>query len=282
MKRGWLWVVISLFLVWGCSGSGGSSAGVAWSELREGGALHAGEITGEGHLRVEGTDERVHVATFGTGALREDVWSLRGRVRHEVEGKAYFEMWSELSDGSRYFTRGLADSGVLGAMRSNSGWRPFVLPFFSKAEAPEPACVELHVVFEGKGRVELSPVRLAGHAPGEDPTVPDGAWWGSRTGGWIGGVTGGLLGVLGAIVGTMASRGRGRRWVLGLMGTVVAVGALLLAVAAVGWTLGQGFGVVFPLVLCGGLMTILFGGLLPVVRARFTEAERRRMAAMDA
>jgi len=45
--------------------------------------------------------------------------------------------------------------------------------------------------------------------------------------------------------------------------------------------LGQPYAVYYPLLLFGGILTVVCGGLLPVIRRRYAEIELRRMTAMD-
>ena len=275
------WRLVLVVLLWASVAWAAGGDPVAWSALDKEGSLHAGTVLGDGSLRVEGTSGRVRVATFDASTVRQPVWSLRGEVRHDVEGVAYLEMWSVFPDGSRFFTRGLSESGPMGSLRGASDWRRFALPFSSDPDKPKPVRVELNVVFEAPGHVDLRPLSLRGHAPGDDPLAMEGAWWGPRGAGWLGGVLGVLLGGLGALVGVLAGRGRARRLMLGIMIVLVTVGVGLLLAGVVAWVVGQGFLVVFPLALAGAIATLVFGPLLLIVRQRFLSLERRRMAAMD-
>ena len=282
MTRGLAVLMLCVAMLTGCSAKGGP-APVAWSTLRNAGALHGGQLEdGTEVLRVRGAGERIHVATFDARKIEKDTWSLRGRVRHELKGPAHLEMWSVFPDGARFFTKGLAKGGPMRSMEGSSDWRAFALPFFSKAGTPAPSRIELYVVFDGSGHVDMSPLTLTAFDPGEDPMTPTGAWWDSRTGGWLGGGLGMLLGVLGALVGMFAGRGIARRGILTVMLGCVVGGLGLLVLGGVAWFQGQAFPVVFPLMLGGGLMTGIFGPLIPVVRGRFLEIERRKMDAMDA
>lgn len=98
-------------------------------------------------------------------------------------------------------------------------------------------------------------------------------------------VPGTLLGVaggtLGALAGALAPRGKGRALVLGTFGAAIAVCAALLAAAVVALATGQPCGVWYGLGLPGLLGVVLFCALLPVVRARYRDAEARRIGAAD-
>lgn len=98
-------------------------------------------------------------------------------------------------------------------------------------------------------------------------------------------IPGTLLGVaggtLGALAGTLAPRGKARALVVGAFGTLIAACALLLTAAVVALATGQPYGVWYGLGLPGLLGVVLFAALLPVVLARYREAETRRFGAAD-
>jgi hypothetical protein len=104
-----------------------------------------------------------------------------------------------------------------------------------------------------------------------------------RFGALYGGIGGGLLGtlggLLGAAAGTLAPKGKGRSVILGAFTllTVIGVGHLVLGLYAL--SVGQPYGIWYPLVLIGGVLTMLFAMLRPVVRKRYEEAEARKMEA---
>jgi hypothetical protein len=111
-------------------------------------------------------------------------------------------------------------------------------------------------------------------------------WWSNETAGWIGGVVGttcGLFGaVLGVLMGTFGQRGRFK----GLVNTISAiwflggVGALVAGLYAL--AIHQPYAVWYPLVLVGGLSTLLIGTLWPtVVRNVYRQAEIRRLEAEE-
>jgi hypothetical protein len=92
-------------------------------------------------------------------------FEVDGTVRHEdVAGVAYFEMWTVLPDGSRYFTRTLAETGPLGIMTGDSDTRPFSLPFELGEGGPVPTQLEINLVTEGAGRFWVGPLVIAGSA----------------------------------------------------------------------------------------------------------------------
>lgn len=102
-----------------------------------------------------------------------------------------------------------------------------------------------------------------------------GAWYGSIAGG-VGGTIGGLLG---AAAGSLAPKGIGRSWILGAMTLMVTLGISQLAFGAYAWMVGQPYGIWYGPLLCGFIFTLVIGGLIPVVRQRYREAEERRIEA---
>jgi len=89
------------------------------------------------------------------------------------------------------------------------------------------------------------------------------------------------VGILGALIGTLCSLGRGRRFVLTGLVAIGISGLLLLAVGGAALALGQPYEVWYPLVLMGLLDPVLAFSLLPGARRRFEAVELRRMQALD-
>ncbi len=104
-----------------------------------------------------------------------------------------------------------------------------------------------------------------------------------RFGALYGGVGGGLLGslggILGAAAGVLAPRGKGRGIILGAFTVLLAVGAGNLAIGLYALIARQPFGIWYPLLLIGGILTVVLGALRPVVRRRYEESEMRKMEA---
>ena len=103
--------------------------------------------------------------------------------------------------------------------------------------------------------------------------------FGALYGGIGGGLLGSLGGILGAVAGALAPKGKGRGFILGAFTFLTAVGAanLLLGIYAV--IERQPYGIYYPLLLIGVILTAICGSLRPVVRKRYEEAERRKMDA---
>jgi hypothetical protein len=109
---------------------------------------------------------------------------------------------------------------------------------------------------------------------GFDPNM-----FGAYAGAIIGGIGGSLAGIWGALAGYLAPRGKAKLLVLGMGMAIAIVGAILAGVGIYAWMDGQPYGVWYPLTLGGGVLTIVCGALLPVIRKRYFEADARRLAA---
>jgi MFS family permease len=103
--------------------------------------------------------------------------------------------------------------------------------------------------------------------------------FGALYGGIGGGLLGSLGGVLGAVAGKFAPQGKARGFVLGAFTAFTLIGIANLVVGIYAVATGQPYGIWYPLVLIGVLLSVLFAMLKPVVRKRYEEAETRRMDA---
>jgi len=98
-------------------------------------------------------------------------------------------------------------------------------------------------------------------------------------GGIGGGLLGGLGGLLGAAAGVLAPKGKGRSFILGAFRFMALLGVVHLVIGLYALSVGQPYGIWYPLVLIGGLFTFLFSLLRPIVRKRYEEVELRKMDA---
>lgn len=232
------------------------------------------------------TGGTVRVLELQRPPLTAPSWLIEGKVKYEnVRGNGYLEMWSHFPDGSAYFTRTLDTSGAMGVLHGQSEWRAFKLPFFAEP-GKLPSKLEVNVVLPEGGTAWLAPGTLSDGFARENLAARAAsgaaAWWGPRQGGRIGGMLGTALGLYGALIGILASRGRGRRVAFSLMVAVGVACAVMLGVGIVALVGGQPYAVWYPLVLAGGLGAVLSAGLVPVMKRRFEDAEMRKMMALDA
>jgi hypothetical protein len=139
---------------------------ISWSGTEP---LNGVVVDGELFLDVAGAGSYPLVVIDDPGVAPPS-FSVDTTVRHEeVEGVAYLEMWTVLEDGSRYFTRTLADSGPMAYMTGSSDDRPISLPFELGEGGPIPASLEINLVTEGSGRFWIADLTVvpADNASGE-------------------------------------------------------------------------------------------------------------------
>ena len=111
--------------------------------------------------------------------------------------------------------------------------------------------------------------------PWMDPQV-FGMWYGAMVGGIL---LGGGGGALGGLANVWAQRANGRRWILGGMQAFVAFGLIQAAVGVFALLSGQPYGIWYPLLLCGGISTLVMGLNLTRIRRSYEAAENRRVQA---
>jgi uncharacterized membrane protein YphA (DoxX/SURF4 family) len=209
--------------------------------------------------------------------ITKDPYALTGRVKYEgVEGTGYIEMWSHFGEHGAFFSRTLMDHGPMQGLSGSSDWREFHLPFYRGPDVPPPERLVINVVLPGLGTVYLSPLKLV--EPGRDAA---GAWFSERQAGLYGGSFGAVIGGLGALIGTLVSLGRARRFVAGLIHALILLGAAALLAGVWAVIAKQPYHVFYPLLLIGVLCTCLMAVFRVVVRKRYEQWELRRIQAMD-
>lgn len=107
-------------------------------------------------------------------------------------------------------------------------------------------------------------------------------WFDPNRYAWVFGAALGMVGgMLGALAGSLAPRGKAKPLVMGLFAVSLVACAAMLAAGVVALVQRQPYGVWYGLLLPGALGLIVLGGLMPVVQARYREAEQRRLSARD-
>lgn len=265
-----------------------------WEQLKQGGKLKGGEIVldeaDKGNvIKFEGSEpaqaempQVIALAQFEVPKINTQAYVLSGLVKYaNVEGHAFFDMWSYFPDGSHYFSRTLASTGPLQSLTGTSDWRPVQLPFSFQNSTVQPSRVTLSLVMPGKGTVwldnfEFREIESLGSIGNSN------AWWTGSVGGWVGAIVGCSLGLIGTIVGILAASGRGRAFMLPLMICGSILGVILTLVGVVALANGQPYNVYYPMLLAGGMC--LFFGVFGFFRVRqhYATIELRRMNAHDA
>lgn len=108
-------------------------------------------------------------------------------------------------------------------------------------------------------------------------------WWTMNSGTMLGafgvGGLGAFAGIFGAASGYLAPRGIAKSAVLAVHGTLIGIGVLALSAGLVAALTGQPYHVYYPLLLGGGILSVVMGAMFPVIRARYRQAENRKMDA---
>jgi hypothetical protein len=228
-------------------------------------------------IEVTGGDKASTSTLFDT-ATPTVAWPkyvLRGRVKYSgVEGDGYLEMWNDFGDKGMYFTRGLADWGLMKKLSGTSDWREFELPFYAEP-GMKPRRLTLNVVLPGRGKVTVTePLVVAAlHVPG--------GWWNEQQSNWLGSGLGVLLGILGALIGLTSQRAKHRTLPLGLCSAGIAISVVSLMAGIVAICAGQPWHVINPLLMVGILGVIILSVSMRTITRRFEAEELRRMTAAD-
>lgn len=114
----------------------------------------ATKVEGAASLRIE-TPWPTSVCVGEVSGLAVEAAQLifRARVRTELEGDAFLEMWVHVA-GGQYFSRGLNQT-----VKGKSDWKAIQTPFVFK-EGQRPDKVTLNIVVNGKGTVWVDDVVL--------------------------------------------------------------------------------------------------------------------------
>ena len=234
-------------------------------------------------FKVENDQSVQKTVTVATVEYRptSPVYVVRGQVQYrDVEGTAYLEMWSVMPDGNRYFSRTLGAFGPTKKIRGTAAWRKFELPFNLMKLKPESVTLEINIVMPDKGTIEVTGLTVS-----ELPTFAGSDWFLPHTDGMIGGIVGTLWGIYGGTVGGLCGflvpRGKGRRWLTGLILFGFGMTILQLVIGMMALLFGQPYHVWYPLILCSGIMLILTPMMFSVIKKGYEQAELRKMQALD-
>ena len=231
--------------------------------------------------KVENDQSTHHIAAVAKYRYhpKSSVYIVQGKVRYKnIEGDAYLEMWNVMPDGSRYFSRTLAEVGPMRKISGSSDWRDFELPFNLMDHKPEYVDLEINIVMPGKGSIELASLTVSDAGTVTAGSVGSAALLGAILGGAVG-LYGGLLGV---VAGLLVPHGKGRQVVAGLFLFGFILGVVLLVLGIIAFTVRLPFGVFFPLAFVGVDLMILLPILYyTAVRKGYAQAELRKMQALD-
>jgi hypothetical protein len=164
MRAAWI-AAIALGLLATCTPRGGRTVlEIDWSQqsLASGASLVSCGADCSA-VRVDAGDQAppVNLLRLEAPPIDGTRWALQGRIRYErVAAPGYLELWNFFGDGSRYFSRTLAESGPMAQLVGDSDWRVVLLPFDASGATAPLVQLELNAVLPGGGVVEIGPLRL--------------------------------------------------------------------------------------------------------------------------
>jgi hypothetical protein len=260
----------------------------SWQEIADAGQLTSGVVMpSEGKppaLKIEnptGQPLQATVLTVPEPKITTAFYAIVGEVRYErVEGEGFLEMWSHFGEAA-FFSRTLGRSGPMAALRGDSDWRAFSLPFNATDAKRKATRLVMNVQLPGKGTVMLRNVRLIEGTNFEALSGQPGAWWSGLAAGWIGGLGGAFLGCFAGLIEWLAMRGKAGRFVVLASKLVIGIGAVAIVAGCVALVLRQPYAVWYPLLLVGVLSVGILFARLRRYRVLFREMELRRMSSMD-
>lgn len=111
-------------------------------------------------------------------------------------------------------------------------------------------------------------------------------WFDEQTAGLVGGLLGAGVGTVfggigGGVGGPLAALGKAKAFVLGIFIVGIACGVAMVGVALVALALGQPWWVWLSFLMPGLISAGVMGGLLPVVKTRYRQAEQRKLDAQS-
>jgi hypothetical protein len=155
-------VVVGILV--GCGPRGETRLRIDWSQqpLASGSRLvSCGSDCSALHVELAAAPTPINLLTLESPPIDGKRWAIEGRVRYErVASPGYLELWNFFGDGSRYFSRTLAESGPMARLDGDSDWRMVLLPFDATQATAPLVQLELNAVLPGGGVVELQPLRL--------------------------------------------------------------------------------------------------------------------------
>ena len=291
-----LWVPSLLLALTAAGQAQETLAQYDWQKPSVANPLTAGTVVqtdGRTALKVSNTNTSQRVTQLlkiSAPPVTKRTYALVGEVRYEgVQGDGFLELWNYFPPRNpggmegQYFSRTLGKTGEMGKLTGSSGWRKFRLPFDSTGASNAPARLEFNLILPGPGTVFLGPVKLVQYNGGlSGAWTARGAWWSDRRAGLVGGIGGATVGCLAGLLGWMASRGKCRGFVTGMLVMLIGIGGAATLLGLVALTLRQPYAVWFPCLLVGALLLLILPFRLRQFQRHYEELELRRMVSLDA
>jgi len=127
--------------------------------------------------------------------------------------------------------------------------------------------------------IDLMSIASAAQNSTSDP------WWPASLSGMIGGLGGGAAGLWGATLGVTAGilvpKGKGKLAIRILVYPIALIGLAALIVGFIGWRKDQPYGVWYPLVLLGAILTIQIAWIAPFLEFTLRKVEKRKLEAEE-
>lgn len=113
------------------------------------------KVEGQGSIKITTAwSTSVCLGEIGTPDFDYAKLIFKAKVKSELDGIAYLEMWAHLS-GRRYFSRGLKNP-----IKGKADWRTLETPFYFQI-GQKPDKITLNLVVSGQGTVWVDDVVLA-------------------------------------------------------------------------------------------------------------------------
>ncbi|MEO0445007.1 MAG: hypothetical protein AAF191_02910 [Verrucomicrobiota bacterium] len=217
-------------------------------------------------------------------------YGIDGHVRYEgVSDTSFLEMWSHYPNPEdeekplTYFSRTLANRGVLKNIQGDSPWRFFRLPFHRSSSSSPPQKLIINLHLKGPGIVELREQAHLNEFPHYRTmlSVP-GEWWSGTFGNSLGAVLGSFIGIWGGLIGLLSGRGKARSFVMTSLLLFLILGGIFLLTGLLAVLVKQPYHVYYPLLLMGAILVPVSLSSRNSTRKRYQAQEQGKMDALDA
>ncbi len=258
-----------------------------WKELAQQHQLTCGKVDlvdGTWILKIENSGDKplyAPILTITNPPISKEWFAVFCRIKYEnvvrsnEKGNSQMQMSEDYSAGS--FAQTFEFYGT-------SDWTDCILEGSLSGAYTKVPKLEISLALPGHGTVYLRNLQLIEYDKGDLPVfaaTASRAWWPERTAGLLGGIAGSVIGCCGGLIGCLTGIGKGRRFVMGMTRTFIALGIVLIIAGSIAVMLQQPYAVYYPMLLLGVILTVVCGTNLRGIRQRYDDLEIRRMTSMD-